>query len=176
VNSRARPYAEALFGIARDRGCAPDVLRELAAIDAAIPDEARVLLAHPGVRPDAAAAMLESIVRSASPLVANFLRLLAEKRRFALLPDIVEALRARLDEAEGRLRARLQTARPAGDADVAALASALGRRFGREVEVTAEVRPELIGGARVVVGDKVLDGSLQGHLAALRRRLLAARN
>jgi len=171
VKASGRPYAEALFGIASARAQAPAVLAELTAVDGALPARARQLLTHPGIEPGAPAQILGVLARACSPLVGNFLRLLAEKHRFPLLPEIIRAFGARLDEAEGRVRAQLQTARPVEPAQAAALALTLGRRLARRVELTAEVRPDLIGGARVLVGDRVLDGSLLGQLAGLRRAL-----
>ncbi len=170
----AAAYAEALFSLARERGTAPAVAAELEAITAAVPAEARALLEHPAVAPEAARAVLGTLVGTASPLVANLLRVLADKRRMGLLPDIAAGFRERVDGVEGRVRARVQSARPLGDDEVAGLAAALGRRLGAEVQVSPEVRPDLIGGARVLVGDRVLDGSLEGQLAVLRRRLAAA--
>ncbi len=171
----AAPYAEALFGLAREHGDAAAIADELAALEAALPPETRTLLAHPTVWPDAARAALGTLVAHASPLVANFLRVLAHHRRMALLRDVAEAFRERLDEAEGRVRARVQSARPLDPEETGRLAAALGRRLQRDVEIAAEVRRDLIGGARVLVGDRVLDGSLEGQLAALRRRLVSAR-
>jgi F-type H+-transporting ATPase subunit delta len=80
-----------------------------------------------------------------------------------------------VEEAEGGVRARVQSARPLEPEETGRLAAALGRRLQRDVEIAAEVRRDLIGGARVLVGDRVLDGSLEGQLAALRRRLVSAR-
>jgi len=175
VRGSARPYADALFAIAVERGQAADVAAELAAVNGAIPAEARVVLGRPAVRPAAAEALLSALCARVSPLVGDFLRVLAQRRRFALLPEVATALQERVDGARGLLRARLQTARPLDAAALGALRAALGRRFGAEVLLTTEIRPELIGGARVLLGDRVLDGSLDGGLTSL-RRWLAARN
>jgi F-type H+-transporting ATPase subunit delta len=176
MRAAARPYAEALFAAATARGEVGEVLRELQAVQRALEEvpAARTLLLHPGVRPQAAEAVLVRLTQGCRPLVARFLRLLADKGRMALFDDVLAALQARVDEAEGRVRAQVQTARPVDDELLATLARALGRRLGKQVDVSAEVRPELIGGARVLVGDRVLDASLAGQLAALRRRLVAA--
>ncbi len=178
MKATARPYAEALFSIAHEHGTVGDILAELEAVEGALDEvpNVRVLLLHPSVRPDVAAQCLDGLIAGRTPVVRNFVRLLADKRRIGILPDVVRALRERQDEAEGRVRARVQTARALSAEDLQALTAALGRRLARHVEVTTDIRGDLIGGARVVVGDRVLDGSVAGHLAALRRRLLAARN
>jgi F-type H+-transporting ATPase subunit delta len=53
------------------------------------------------------------------------------------------------------------------------LRGALEKRFGKKIETTVTVNPDLIGGARVTVGDAVLDGSVQAKLAAMRAQLRA---
>lgn len=171
----ARPYAEAMFSILRGRGGAADVLAELEAVVRTLEAApvARNTLVYRGVNPQAAGAVLTALTERCSPLVANLLRLLAVKGRVGLLADIVQALRTKVDAAEGRIRARMEIARPIDAAQEEAVAQALGRRFGGVVEMRTEVRPELIGGARVTVGDRVLDGSLSGQLVALRRALMA---
>ncbi len=178
MKAAARPYAEALFEIASSEAAVAGVLSELEAIDRALTEvpRARVLLVHPGLAPEAAEQLLERVVADRAPMVSRFIRLLADKGRIGILPDVVRALRDRQDQAEGRVRARVQTARPMAAEDVRAVEGALERRLGHRVQVSCEVRDDVIGGARVVVGDRVLDGSVAGHLAALRRRLLAARN
>ena len=62
---------------------------------------------------------------------------------------------------------------PLSEADLAALRSALERRFGRKVEATVSVNPALIGGARITVGDTVIDDSVAGKLATMQNALTA---
>lgn len=178
MKSAARPYAEALFSIASHEGSVPAVLQELEAIEDALVEvpRARVLLIHRSVRPEVSARILEHLVTGRGPVVTHFVRLLVDKGRFDILPDVVRALRDRQDAAEGRVRARVQTARPLAAEDIRALEGALRKRLGWTVEVSSEVREDVLGGARVLVGDRVLDGSVTGQMAGLRRRLLAARN
>ncbi len=173
MKTAARPYAEALFALAQAEGRASEVLAEVQGLAAGLRQVsgARELLAHPGVNPAAAGALVGGLCEGASPLVSRFVRVLADKRRLALLEEIARELSSRLDEAEGRVRAVLQTARPVDQAASAAVAESLGRQLGRKVDIRSEVRPDLIGGARVLVGDRVLDGTVAGQLTRLRRRL-----
>lgn len=171
-----RPYAEALFAAAGGLEAARGALAELEAVAAALRAQprARELLAYPSVAPDLAEALLRTLTGRCSLLVARFLRLLVDKGRVEQLEAILQALRQRVEREEGVVRAQVQTARPIGEEALEALRQALGRRLGARVHLTPEVRPELIGGARVVVGDRVLDGSLAAHLQRLHRRLRAA--
>ncbi len=171
----ARRYAEALFGAVGGLEANEAALAELSAVRAALHEvpRARQVLAHPTVLPRVAAQLMDALAARCSPAVARFLRLLAERGRLSHLDEVVDAYRQRVERARGVRRARLQSARRLPAAQVEGLRAMLARRFGA-VELTTEVRPELLGGARVVMGDRVLDGSLAAHLQRLRRALITA--
>ena len=106
-----------------------------------------------------------------SRLTRNFLALVAQRRRLDLLADILAAYRALVDEAAGRVRARVRSAAPLADPERAALRERLGRRLGKTVLLDTEVDPSLLGGFVAEVGSRVLDMSVAGQLAALRERI-----
>jgi F-type H+-transporting ATPase subunit delta len=89
------------------------------------------------------------------------------------LPQISAMFDTLKNEAEAVAKATIESAFELSDAQVTELRSALERRFGKKIEATVTVNPELIGGARVTVGDSVLDGSVQAKLAAMRSQLRA---
>ena len=68
-------------------------------------------------------------------------------------------------------RAQIISAFPIDDAQLTGLKSALERHFGKKIEATVSIDPELIGGAKIVVGDKVIDASMQGELRAMANHL-----
>jgi F-type H+-transporting ATPase subunit delta len=103
----------------------------------------------------------------------NFLRVLIGADRVALLPQIRDQFMERRDAAEGVAKARIESAFPMTDGQVAELTGALEKRFGRRIEATVVVDPALIGGARVTVGDTVVDGTVQAQLHAMARELRA---
>ncbi|HEY7602111.1 MAG TPA: F0F1 ATP synthase subunit delta, partial [Methylomirabilota bacterium] len=85
--------------------------------------------------------------------------------------EILVAYRARVDEAAGRIRARVRSAAPLSDAERATLRERLGRRLGKTVLLDTEVDPALLGGFVAEVGSQVLDMSVAGQLAALGDRI-----
>ena len=103
----------------------------------------------------------------------NFVRVLIEGDRIAVLPQIQEMFEALKDSADGIAKATIETAFPFEGNELAELISALEERFGRKIEATVAVRPELIGGARVTVGDTMIDGSVQEQLRAMAAQLRA---
>lgn len=171
----ARPYAEAAFEIARDAQALPawsDMLR----FAATIVRDPRVAEALDNPRLDAAAK--ESLLLSIggdrfNAQARNFIHVLVEGERVSLLPQIAEMFETLKNEAEATATATIESAIELSDAQVAELKAALEKRFGRKIETTVTVNPDLIGGARVTVGDAVLDGSVQAKLAAMHTQLRA---
>jgi len=171
----ARPYAEAAFELARDEQALPawsDMLRFAASIVA----DPRVAQALDNPRLDAAAkqSLLLSIGGDRFDGEArNFIRVLVEGERVALLPQISAMFETLKNEAEAVAKATIESAFELTDAQLAELRGALEKRFGKKVETTVTVNRDLVGGARVTVGDAVLDGSVQAKLAAMRAQLRA---
>jgi F-type H+-transporting ATPase subunit delta len=103
----------------------------------------------------------------------NFVRVLAENKRLELLPEIHLQYEVLKNEKEGVVEAEVHTAFELTDAQVADLAQRLEQRTGRRVRTNVQLDKALIGGVKVVIGDKVIDGSARGQLAALENALKA---
>ena len=95
--------------------------------------------------------------------------------RAAHLVDIAKAFAERLDEARGIIRARVCSARPLEAPLKSRLKQILEHRENKQVELTEETAPELLGGMQVVLGSRMLDGSLRTQLDRLRQRLKTVR-
>jgi F-type H+-transporting ATPase subunit delta len=76
---------------------------------------------------------------------------------------------------EGIQEGHVETPRPLEDSDVEALEQSLGGRLGKTIRLTQSTNPDLVGGVRVTVGDKMIDASIAGRMDGLRRRLLEVR-
>jgi F-type H+-transporting ATPase subunit delta len=171
----ARPYAEAAFEAAREKGDLARFGAELAL--------AQTIAADPGMAEALASPKLDAAAKSSLFLsiagerfggeMRNFVRILIEGERIGVLPEIRALYEARKDEAEGVARATIETAMPIAPAQLAELTAALERRFGKRIEVTVADSPALVGGARITVGDTVIDGSVRGKLAAMAQALSA---
>jgi F-type H+-transporting ATPase subunit delta len=171
----ARPYAEAAFELARDENALP-VWSEMLRFAATIVGDKRVADALDNPRLDAAAkeSLLLSIGGDRFDAQArNFIHVLVEGERVTLLPQIAVMFEILKNEAEATAKAMIESAYELSEAQIAELKGALEKRFGRKIEATVTVNPDLIGGARVTVGDAVLDGSVQAKLAAMHAQLRA---
>jgi F-type H+-transporting ATPase subunit delta len=171
----ARPYAEAAFELARDEQALP-AWSEMLRLAATIVADARIAAALDNPRLDTGAK--ESLLLSIggdrfNGEARNFIRVLVEAERVMLLPQIAAMFETLKNEAEATAKAMIESAFELSPSQVTELQQALERRFGKKIETTVTVNPDLIGGARVTVGDAVLDGSVQAKLAAMRAQLRA---
>ena len=169
----ARPYAEAVFALAREQNALP-VWAEMLRVANNVANDERVRAALDNPRLSAAAK--ESLFLSLCGADLNsdgksFVRVLIEADRLGLLPQIRNLFDALKDDAEGIARAQITSAFPIDERALDGLKTALERRFGKKIEATVSVDPQLIGGARIAVGDTVIDGSVQGELQALANHL-----
>jgi F-type H+-transporting ATPase subunit delta len=171
----ARPYAEAAFKLA-DEGNALAKWSEMLASLALVAQDARVRasMSDPNLSDDQVAGIFIAIL--AGKLSAegeNFVRVLAHNKRLELLPLIREQFEALKNEREGVVLAEVQSAFELTEAQVADLVQRLEKKTGRKVRTQVHLNKDLIGGVKVMLGDKVIDGSARAQLAALETALKA---
>ncbi len=165
----ARPYAEAAFKLADGAGALAGWSDMLAAL-AAVAEDARVRAAigDPNLSDAQVAGLFISILAGKlSREAENFVRVLAANGRLELLAEIRAQFAALKNEREGVVEAEVQSAFELSDAQVRDLVQRLEKKTGRKVKARIEVDKDLIAGVRVVLGDKVIDGSARAQLAAL---------
>jgi F-type H+-transporting ATPase subunit delta len=106
-------------------------------------------------------------------MARRFVRVLVEADRVAVLPQISAMFDDLRNDTEGVATARIDSAFPLTDAQVAELKETLEKRFGKKIEATVNIDPELVGGARITVGDTVIDASVQAQLQSMANQLRA---
>ncbi|MCX7273588.1 MAG: F0F1 ATP synthase subunit delta [Burkholderiales bacterium] len=164
----ARPYAEAVFRLARDAGALPswsDALGRLAAI--AGNESARELLGNPRLTTDQVSQLLADAAGQLAPEQMNLVRVLSENERLAVLPEIAQHFETLRSGFENVVDAHVVSAFPLSDAQVAQVVDTLQAKYGRTVKVSVSIDADLIGGVSVQVGDEVMDASVRGKLAQL---------
>ena len=171
----ARPYAEAAFSLARDQNALP-VWSQMLKLASSVVGDSRIAgaLDNPKLDAPAKESLLLSICgEGLNAEGRNFVRLLVESDRIALMPAIAQLFETLKDEADGVAKATIESAFELSTEDLADLTIALERRFKRKVEASVVVNPDLIGGARITVGDNVIDGTVQERLRAMAVQLRA---
>ena len=180
-NTIARPYAQAIFELAKDAG-------ELSAWSASLGVAGQLLadgglgeyLSTPELSDDKRLEFLSGLFKSAGAENLsggdkrgnNFLKLLLENKRTNVLPEIAAHFEVLKADIENSVEATVTSATPLSSAQQKEIASALKKRLGRDVNITTEIDENLIGGAVIRAGDVVIDGSLRARLEGLATALV----
>ena len=165
----ARPYAEALFKAALDKDALAKVSEGLAFVAAAERDpQLRSALSNPKVSAQQKKDLLGAITgERGSAELSNMLSILVDNHREILVGSIQEQFEELKNDHDKVVRARITSAQPLSDAQRSEIVGALERRYGKKVEAELDVDAELLGGARVQVGDQVINASVRDALAQM---------
>ena len=165
----ARPYAEALFRLAKEGNALTAWAEKLAFIAAVYQDpQMQAAIGNPKVTAnDVERLMLAICGERIDGAARNFIQLLVRNRRLVVLPQIREQFEKLKLEDEGKLDAKISSAYPLDDAQRNHVVNLLSSRFKRNINATVTIDPELIGGIKVEVGDKVWDASVRGRLQTM---------
>ncbi len=180
-NTVARPYAQAVFDLAKEAGDLDSWADSLAVAGLLLADSALVeYLGNPEFNDEQRLEFLTGLFKKADATLlaggdnkgTNFLRLLLENRRLAVLPEIAEHFEALKAKVENTVDAVVTSATEISKSQVDDIAAALKKRLGCDVKVETEIDESLIGGAVIRAGDVVIDGSLRARLEGLATALV----
>lgn len=165
----ARPYAEAVFRLAKETNSMPAWSDALAVLAVAAQDPLAVeFAANPKFSATQVRTLLVDLLGgSVSEQLGNFVSAVLDNRRFVLLPLIAQQFELLKASEEGVVEAQIETAFELNAAQLDELKSLLATKFSKKIETTVRVNQELIGGVRMTIGDDVIDASVRGKLAAL---------
>ena len=171
----ARPYAEAVFRLADDAGKLAEWSAMLSALAQVSADESmRAAMGDPNLSASKVAGLFISILSGRlTGEGENLVRVLAENHRLGLLAEIRDHYEVLKNDREGVVEAEIQSAFELDSAQLSDLTARLEKHTGRKVRVHVNVDKELIGGARILIGDQVIDASARAQLAALESALKA---
>ncbi|MCZ8236404.1 MAG: F0F1 ATP synthase subunit delta [Inhella sp.] len=170
----ARPYAEALFQVARQHDL--NAWREQIDALALVAGDAglRQFADHPKTLPvQVFDVMVEAAKLPLAEGMRNFLRTVIDNGRLDALPAVAAQFHRLASEAQGVAEAQVESAFALDAAQLADLLAVLEKRFGRKLTANVTVEPSLIGGVRVTVGDEVLDTSVRARLERMKTTLTA---
>ena len=181
-NTVARPYAQAVFEVARENDALAELSATLSAAKALLGDgQVVTFLGQPSLNDGQRLEFLQglfaeavgkgSVFAGGSQHGTNFLKLLLENGRVAVLPEISEQFEALKAKVENSIDAVITSAAPVSEAQQKAIASSLSKKLGRDVRISTQIDENLIGGAVIRAGDVVIDGSLRARLEGLANAL-----
>lgn len=171
----AKRYAKALFAVGKEDGAFAEyakTLNAMAELYAAVP-ELGDALNNPLYPLDVREKVMADIITAAgvSGVMGNFFKLLVQKRRADILPDIALVFQAMVDEDNNMCQGTVITATELTPELSAKVRETLEKITGKQVVLTAQVDPSIIGGVVAKVGDLVLDGSIRSQLAGLKESI-----
>ena len=168
-------YASALFDLSAEQGAVATVSEALQGFKKLLDESAefRTLVTSPAFTAAEQTQALTKALHSAGVegLAANFLRLVATKRRLHALPAIIDAFRRKEDEANGVARAEAIVAKPLAFAEEELLRQALTKASGKTINLDVKTDPSIIGGVIVKLGSRMVDASIKTKLSSIRTRM-----
>ncbi len=173
----ARRYAVAVAALAREQNAVERVGADLQTLSRVIAAPGLIgdFFESPVIdRPSKERVFAQAFDANAHPIALHALLLLVRKRRESLLRAIVEEYLALERAARGIETLKLESARALDRAERTRLIERLETHYGKKFEVTEVVNPELIGGLRIMIGDRRIDATISGRLDALARDLAQA--
>lgn len=165
----ARPYAEAIFALAKER----DELSkwsDMLTLMVTVFDDPRIqaAIANPKVtKADIERLILAVCGEQIDANARNFIQLLVENGRLSAVAEIRRLFDLLKSEDEGIVEAQISSAFPLDGQELEKIVSLLSKRYQKNISPTVDVDSDLIGGITVQVGDKVWDASVRGRLQAM---------
>lgn len=165
----ARPYAEAAFRVAKEKSTLGPWAQALELLEFVVTDSN---VAGCIGDPKISGQQLKNLVlgvcgeRLDGP-ARNFVEVLVDNGRLALMPEIRRSFEDLKRAHEGTLEAQIYSAFALDEEQTGQLVRRLESRYRRKVSAQVSVDPQLIGGVKIVVGDQVLDATVRGRLDAM---------
>ncbi|MGB3331139.1 MAG: F0F1 ATP synthase subunit delta [Thermomicrobiales bacterium] len=167
-------YAQAVIELATDEGTFARWQQDLDGLaDLVKGPDASGFFANPNISNSDKLSVVEKVLPGLNPEATNLVKMLIERRKVAILPDVAALVDEAYLASKGIARVDVTTAEPL-DADGQALVSRqLSQLLGKDVQLRMTVDPEIIGGIVARIGDQLIDGSVINQLRNLRARLAA---
>lgn len=170
-------YAEAFLSFSRANCGIDKALKDLVVVKNVIRDNSgfRDLMDHPEISYAEKCAIIDKVIKdSLSDEIRNFLKLLIEKKRFNIFLEVAEYLRAKYSH-HGQVDVLLKTAFPLELDLIKKIEEALKNKLKQDLRFYIDLDGSLLGGVQVVIGNKIIDGSVKKRLDDLREKLITVR-
>lgn len=175
LSTIARPYAAAAFAAAKDSQVGLDTwakaVKQLSEA-VAVPEVVKIL-SDPKTTAADGVAVFDTVLPNMPADVKNFVQLVVENDRWLVIPQIAEQFEQLKNKHEGKAIAQITSAFELSQEQVNDLIKSLEKKFSVSLEPEVKVDSALIGGVRVIVGDQVLDTSVQAQITRLHDKLVA---
>lgn len=177
MTETAKTYGGALYDLAKSENLTDTLLQNLQLVSRMFSENAGYgrMLANPAIsRPDRRQLIDDAWQGTIHPYACNFMKLLCDNGTISQFGDCANEYRRRYNEDHGILCVRAVSAVPMADELAEKLRRKIGRMTGKTVELTVRVDDSVLGGVRLELPGRQLDGTVQHHLDALARKLRSA--
>jgi F-type H+-transporting ATPase subunit delta len=176
VEEIATVYARSLFDVAQERDAIDAVREQIGEFADALQDnrDLQVFFFSPYFSTEEKKQGLEKAVTGADDAVDNFLQLLIEKHRMPAIFRIRREIDRLWEDANRLLPVTITSAIELDKSTIDGIGKAIGEQTGRNVQLTADVDPDVLGGIVLRVGNSILDASIRNRLEQLRRQVAKA--
>lgn len=168
----AHRYATALFELAQENGALDAVAASLDAFNGMVGESADLarLIESPAFTAEEQVGAINAILAKAgiTGIAANFIGLVASKRRLFALPGMIRGYKRLVAEAKGIVSAEVTVAEEPSPKRLEEIRAALVGVAGKDVDLSVKVDPALIGGLIVKMGSRMVDASLKTKLNSIR--------
>jgi len=170
----ARPYAQAAFDVAKEKGDLKgwsEMLQLMAAVssDASMQD----MIGNPSIEREKIIDIILGVcANNLNDAGKNYVKVLAHNDRLNVVNEIAERYEEHRAEAEKTVEAEVTSAFSLSEAQIKQVTDALKKRLGREVNLVTKIDDTIVGGAIIRAGDLVIDGSVSGQLEKLATTLM----
>ena len=176
VSGMTGRYASALFALAQEQGVTDKVTADLERFGTMIGlnSDLQRFVKSPVFSAEEQGKALNALLPKAgiTGIAANFIKLVAAKRRLFAIDAMIADFKKLHDAAKGVARAQLTVAEPLSDAQLAKLRAELSSiTGGKSVEMNIKIDPSIIGGLILQLGSRMVDGSLKTKLNSIRTRM-----
>jgi F-type H+-transporting ATPase subunit delta len=174
--SLALRYARAIYAISQVSGTQKKVCEDLKDISQCIDasSDLKRVLYHPGITADEKKHVLAELFSKRSEAVTlRFVGFLIDKKRIFYCGAIAQCFSALLDTEENRVMVKVESMNPLSGEALKRIKERLIKGLGKDVVITPVVVPSLMGGLRLILGDRVIDGSIEYQLKRLSETVTA---
>ena len=172
--SAANVYAGALYELAKEDGSAKALLPQLEGVSKLVSENPGYikLISSPEIPKEERLQLLDEVLKGrADERILNLMKLLAEKGRFKLLPEVIRLFRREYLKDSGIIEARVISAVELSAAQLDRLKTALEKKTGKTLLLTQKLDPSVLGGVRVEADGETLDGTVAGDIRHLAKTL-----
>lgn len=176
VKGLARRYAEGFYKTCKSLKLEKRGLSFLEEVCQKFEDypEVRKIFGHPKISREEKNALVERMCGAEEPQVfVEFFKLLSRRQRLTILEEVKNRFREIYEEEIGVIRGEVRTPYPLSREQKERLERALTRRWGKRVNVEETFDPEVIGGIAVILGGKIIDGTVRNQLEKIRKHLMS---